>query len=98
MHTESPNALTEYQLEPVAERFFGRSVDDSVGVGVDDTRRPELPHGSKRAMRATFAMLGVFSLALVAFLIYARVIMPVPAELGGDYGFSLPEPAASSAQ
>lgn len=88
MHMESNSqALSEFQLDPVAEGFFGRSGEEVV----EDTHAPELPRGARRAMRATFAILGVFSLALIAFVIYARVIMPVPADLSGDfYGVTLP--------
>ena len=94
MHSPSakPTVLSEFQLDPVAERFFIRSGED----GLEDTPAPALSHGNRRAMRATFAMLGVFSLALIGFVIYARVIMPVPAELGGDYGVTLPEAALST--
>jgi len=75
------SALTDFQLDPVSERFFGEDC-------ADEAPAPALSRGDLRAMRATFTMLGVFGLALLAFVIYARVIMPLPAELDG--GRSLP--------
>jgi hypothetical protein len=94
MPTETPNlpALTDYQLDPVAEGFFGRWGEE----GEEPVRAPELSRGDRRAMRATFAIFGVFGIALIAFVIYARVIMPVPAELEGEHGLPA-APAATAA-
>lgn len=91
MPTQSPNmpALTEFQLDPVAEGFFGRSGDE----GAEELRAPELSRTERRAMRFTLAMLGLSGVGLLAFMIYARVIMPVPAELGGD---QVPQPPAAA--
>ena len=93
MSSQSSDLAThdELQLDPVAQGFFGRAVD---GDRADGTGAPELSRGDRRAMRVTLAMLGVFAIALIAFVIYARVIMPVPAELGDEPGPTLPaEPA-----
>lgn len=71
----------DFQLDPAAERFFRSTPFDHDELGQKPKR---LSRTQQRAMRATFAMLGVFAVALTAFLIYSRVIMPVPAELGAD--------------
>jgi hypothetical protein len=90
MPTQTPNALSDYQLDPVAEGFFGRSGHEE---GAEEHRVPELSRIERRAMRFTLAMLGLSGVALLAFVIYARVIMPVPAELGGDHA---PQPPAAA--
>jgi len=79
LRTEHSGAFraSDFQLDAVAERFFDQSsheLDELVPMS----------HSERRAMRATFAMLGVFAVALTAFLIYSRVIMPTPAELAGE--------------
>jgi hypothetical protein len=71
----------DFQLDPAAERFFSQAPADYDELAQKPKR---LARTQRRAMRATFAMLGVFAIALTAFLIYSRVIMPVPAELGAD--------------
>jgi hypothetical protein len=79
--------VTDFQLDPAAERFFSQPYPDHD----EPAQRPALLSPTqRRAMRATFAMLGVFALALTLFLVYARVIMPVPAELDADRTLSLP--------
>jgi len=72
----------DFQLDAAAEHFFSQapSAEDELAQ-----KPARLPRTQRRAMRATFAMLGVFAVALTAFLIYSRVIMPVPAELGTDH-------------
>jgi hypothetical protein len=73
--------IADFQLDPAAERFFSQPAGDQD----ESALRPALlSRTQRRAMRATFAMLGVFAVALTAFLFYVRVIMPVPAELGAD--------------
>jgi hypothetical protein len=67
----------EFQLDPAYERFFSQPYAEHEEPAV-------LPPNERRAMRATFAMLGVFAVALTLFLVYARVIMPVPAQLDAD--------------
>jgi len=81
--------LADYQLDPVAERFFTQSPEETSPSGVDGARRAILEALSPtelRAMRATFAMLGIFAVALASFLVYSRVIMPVPVELASERG------------
>lgn len=71
----------DFQLEPAAERFFSQPPADPDDLPQKPKR---LSRTQRRAMRATFALLGVFAVALTVFLIYSRVVMPVPAELGAD--------------
>lgn len=79
--------IADFQLDPVAERFFSQANSEQE----EPALRPALLSPTqRRAMRATFAMLGVFALALTLFLVYARVIMPVPAELDADRTQALP--------
>jgi hypothetical protein len=60
----------------LAERFFEAPADDeTASFDAWETQ-------GKRAMYATFAMLAVAVLLLGGFLFYARVIMPMPVELG----------------
>jgi hypothetical protein len=67
--------IADFQLDPVAERFFSQAPHEH------DDKPARLPRVQQHAMRATFAMLGVFVVALAGFLIYSRVIMPRPAQL-----------------
>lgn len=70
--------VADFQLDPACERFFSQPYAEH------DEPATSLPLSERRAMRATFAMLGVFAVALTLFLVYARVIMPVPAQLDAD--------------
>ena len=79
--------VADFQLDPAAERFFSQPYAEQE----EPAQRPALLSSTqRRAMRATFAMLGIFAVALTLFLVYARVIMPVPAELGADRKEALP--------
>ena len=74
---------SDFQLDPVAQRFF----DNPSPQALNDVEPPvPMSRAERGAMRATFAMLGLFAVAMTGFLIYARVIMPTPAELVGDSG------------
>lgn len=79
LRSENSGAINtaDFQLDPIAQRFF-----DQPSVELDEL--VPMSHVERRAMRATFVMLGVFAVALTAFLIYSRVIMPTPAELAGE--------------
>jgi hypothetical protein len=80
----TPMNLAEFQLDPVAERFFSQNTAEEV----EDPEPPPaaLSPTDRRAMRATFAMLAAFAVAMAGFLVYSRVIMPQPAELTGEHG------------
>jgi len=41
-----------------------------------------MPRGARRAMHATIGMLAIALIGFIAFMIYAHVIMPLPAPLG----------------
>jgi hypothetical protein len=90
----------DLELEGVAARFF----EQAPHISNDFDERPAKPlsRTQRRAMGATFAMLGVFAVALTVFLIYSRVIMPLPAELAAERGLeeleepSVPEAAAAN--
>ncbi|HET8932930.1 MAG TPA: hypothetical protein VFN67_05805 [Polyangiales bacterium] len=79
--------VADYQLDPAAERFFDQPCSEQDELA---QRPASLAPTQRRAMRATFAMLGVFAVALTLFLVYARVIMPVPADLDADRTQVLP--------
>lgn len=52
--------------------------------------------GARRAMLAAIGMFAVATVGLIAFVVYANLIMPAPAPLGAA-GPSLPPSAASAA-
>jgi hypothetical protein len=54
-----------------------------------------LPLGTRRAMHAAVGMLAVAVLGLVAFVVYANLIMPVPVPIGTAEP-ALPPSAAST--
>lgn len=97
--------LADFQLDPVAERFFSQppgELRDAQDAGID--LAAESPHALGKglsktqlhAMRATFAMLAVFAVLLASFLVYSRVIMPVPVELAGERAVDLPQAAEAA--
>jgi hypothetical protein len=76
--------MTEVELDQLAQRFFEPEREaEQARVRAD-----------RRALRAALAMLGLFGLGLAAFVIYARHVMPVPAEIGLERGIDLPPRAA----
>jgi hypothetical protein len=75
------SASDEYEIDALAERFFSQDALYPPALDLED-ERTRSARSSKRAMHVTFVMLAVSALTLVAFLLYMRLIMPVPEELG----------------
>lgn len=97
-------SLADFQLDAVGERFFSQAPTDSdaldvvaTGARMAGTSVPgttvsataTMTRTQRRAMLATFGMLLVFVVSLVAFLVYSHVIMPQPAELSAERGMGL---------
>jgi hypothetical protein len=76
--------VTEVELDVLAQRFF------------EPEREAERARAKadRRALRAVLAMLGLFGLGLAAFVLYARLVMPMPAEIGLERNIDLPPRAA----
>jgi hypothetical protein len=71
--------------EPLTTSFFSRPHADPLEAW-DDAPLPGMEHGSRRAMYATLAIFGVSALVVGGYVAYARLVMPVPAELGRSSG------------
>ena len=56
---------------------------------------PPMPRAARAAMHATFGMLAVAVVGLIAFVIYSNLIMPAPEPLGAAEP-SLPPSAATT--
>jgi hypothetical protein len=93
--------------DPFADSFFTRTTPDSLApkeiAGESDAWEDDhdvaptrLGQGNRRAMFATLGMLGGSVVALGAFLLYARVLMPAPVETGGPFDAVLPVPLAAT--
>jgi hypothetical protein len=92
-------AADEYAIDLLAERFFSQDALYAPTLDLDDERTRNV-RSSKRAMHVTFVMLAVSALTLVAFLLYMRLIMPVPEELGRGGPLAVPrvnEPPSAAA-
>lgn len=75
--------------EHLAGAFFSQPTSDGSVDGSDawdDSQLPVMAHGARRAMYATLAILAVSAILLSGYVAYARLIMPVPVELGRGSG------------
>jgi hypothetical protein len=100
MHAEDDDA--DRHVDALAERFFSQDSLYAMEIDLED-ESVRTPRVSARAMHATLVMLAVSLVTLGAFLVYMRMIMPVPEQLGvgGDVVLPAPEspqPTATSAQ
>lgn len=89
-------------VEGLSRSFFSRAPEHASFDVWDDSTALPMPHSSRRAMHATLLILGISALLVGGFLIYQKVIMPVPAELGAGATmppvFPMPaEPTANTA-
>jgi tetratricopeptide (TPR) repeat protein len=101
---DTPRARTPARAEELAdprsddtiERLTYRFFNDPPGYALDDAWLcapvPPLSTEMRGAMIATIAMLVVGALSIGSYLIYHRVIMPVPVELGQVHRIVLPSP------
>jgi hypothetical protein len=90
---ERPRALAErehgsdHDVDQLTRSFFSQPPVESAPESWDDELPPTpMTLDARRAMFATLAMAGGFALLLIGYLVYQRVIMPVPVELGGSAG------------
>jgi hypothetical protein len=86
----------ERHVDALAEQFF--SQDSLSPIAIDHEDEPaHTPRISSRAMHATWVMLAVSAVTLGMFLVYMRLIMPVPEELGAGGDVVLPRPITPAA-
>jgi hypothetical protein len=99
MHAEDDDA--DRHVDALAERFFSQDSLYPMEIDLED-ESVRTTRVSARAMHATVVMLAVSLVTLGAFLVYMRLIMPVPEQLGvgGDVVLPAPDnpqPTATSA-
>ena len=75
--------------ERVAHAFFS---EPAAAEDWFDAPAPPMPAGARRAMIATIIMLIASAALIGGYTVYARVIMPVPVELGQPHAWQPPEP------
>lgn len=91
-----PEELGDPRSRDVVERLTYRFFADPPGQVVEDawlyTPAPPLTGEMRSAMIATIVMFVVGALSIGSYLVYTRVLMPVPAELGQVHTIVLPSP------
>jgi hypothetical protein len=78
-------------VERLTYRFFSEPPQAAGDVWFD-APLPPLPREMRHAMNATIAMFVIGTLSIGSYLIYHRVLMPVPVELGRVHQVVLPSP------
>ncbi len=91
----APPTEEQAREEVLAEQFFSEPPDSLRPMELWDEpqNKPTQSPGSRRAMFATFSILGVFLVGIGSYTVYSRIIMPTPVELGR--AAKLEEPPAS---
>lgn len=90
-----PADVTDHELQLLSADFFERATSEMPHVEWhDDYDRPVMSHGSRRAMYASVALLGISMAAIGGYLVYHKLIMPTPVQLGGATAYQLPTPRA----
>ena len=89
MHAEDDDA--DRHVDALAERFFSQDSLYPMELDLED-ESVRTTRVSARAMHATLVMLAVSLVTLGAFLVYMRLIMPVPEQLGVGGDVVLPAP------
>ncbi len=75
------------ELERLHQEFFSQPPQHPHAEEPWELEPPAaMAHGARRAMYATLVLLGGSLLALGGYLVYARLVMPVPVELGHAAG------------
>jgi hypothetical protein len=77
----------ELEFDTLTEQFFSQNSLYPCEMSFDGELQLT-PEPSKRAMYVTLITLAISTVTLGGFLAYMRLIMPVPAELGSDSGFT----------
>jgi hypothetical protein len=89
---ELGNPRSDDTIERLTYRFFAEPPESAHDDGWFYAAAPPLPKDMRRAMIATIAMLVLSTLSIGSFVIYHRVIMPFPVELGRGHALAMPRP------
>jgi hypothetical protein len=90
-YLEDEHAESERHVDALAEQFFSQDSLYPIAIDVDD-EPAHAQRSASRAMHVTWVMLAVSAATLGTFLVYMRLIMPVPEELGVGGDVVLPRP------
>ena len=82
----APERSSDTDVDRLTHSFFSRPPGENETEAWDELPPTPMALGARRAMFATLAMAGGFALLLGGYVVYQRVIMPVPVELGGGSG------------
>jgi hypothetical protein len=83
-------ADSEREVDELAYQFFSQDSLHPLEMDLEQESALTLVPGSRRAMHVTLTMLAVSGAALAAFVVYTRVVMPVPVELGAGEAIKYP--------
>lgn len=87
---------TDPEMVALSADFFEKPRSKPPEAWVDDYVVPTLARSSKRAMQATVGLIAVGLVGLSGFLVYNKVIMPTPVELGAGGAYAMPVPIIDS--